>query len=68
LNGIVERPLRIGEINNRFLQSLWFLHVVILAYVRLCVKYIITDDMGCSGIPREGEEYTESHDIRRLQN
>src|SRR5262249_8018833 len=42
LHGIVERPLRIGEINNRLLQSLWFLHVVIVAYVRLCVKYIIT--------------------------
>jgi hypothetical protein len=25
-----------------------------MAYVRLCVKYIVTDDLGCGGIPRGG--------------
>jgi hypothetical protein len=39
---VVKHALRIGKVNNRFLQCLWFLHAVILAYVRLCVKYIIT--------------------------
>jgi hypothetical protein len=28
------------------LQCLWFLHALILAYVRLCVKYIITQVIG----------------------
>jgi hypothetical protein len=39
---VVKNALVIGEVNNRFLQCLWFLHGLILAYVRLCVKYIIT--------------------------
>src|SRR5438270_11182736 len=39
-NGIVERPLRIGEINNRLLQSLWLFHALILAYVSpVCQVY-----------------------------
>jgi hypothetical protein len=42
LYGVLKHALRIGEVNNRFLQCLWFLHALILAYVRLCVKYIIT--------------------------
>jgi hypothetical protein len=36
----------IGKVNNRFLQCLWLFHALILAYVRLCVKYIVTQ-----GIP-----------------
>src|SRR6476646_870002 len=43
---VVKHALRIGKVNNRFLQCLWLFHGLILAYVRLCVKYIITDDLG----------------------
>src|SRR5579864_520283 len=38
---VVKHALRIGKVNNRFLQCLWLFHGLILAYVRLCVKYII---------------------------
>jgi hypothetical protein len=41
-HGVIKDALRVGKVNNRFLQCLWFLHALILAYVRLCVKYIIT--------------------------
>src|SRR3954462_8098927 len=46
---VIEHALRIRKVNNRFLQCLWFLHGLILAYVRLCVKYIITDGLGYMG-------------------
>jgi hypothetical protein len=39
---VLKHALMIGKVNNRFLQCLWFLHGLILAYVRLCVKYIVT--------------------------
>ena len=47
---MIEGPLRIGEVKNCLLESLWRVHVSNVRQLFSCVKYIIAQIGGESGL------------------